>query len=155
MATFPDYSGAFNQKENPFGGYSISDFYGKDAPKMGFTDSLSKESSPSFKDKFGEGMRMAGRALEKWGKNKDNDFGYYGNRSGSGGMSGGGVQSSGDFTVIYPQQQQPYTIPGSKGAFGGALGTLAGIGASFIPGLGPGIRAALPSIGGSVGGLIG
>lgn len=133
MATFPDYSGAFNQKENPFGGYSISDFYGKDAPKMGFTDSLSKESSPSFGDKFGEGMRMAGSALEKWGRNKDNDFGYYGNRGG-GGMSGGGVQSSGDFTVIYPQQQQPYTIQGSKSPWGGVLGAVGALAAPFTGG---------------------
>ena len=146
-----NYENAFKSGQNPFGNYSSTDFYGKDAPKLDLSSSSeSSKSSPSFGDKFGEGMRMAGSALEKWGKNRDNDFGYYGNRGG-GGMSGGGVQSSGDFTVIYPQQQQqPYTIQGSKG-FGGALGTLAGIGASFIPGLGPGIAAAMPAIGGSVG----
>lgn len=44
--------------------------------------------------------------------------------------------------------------PGSSG-FGGALGTLAGIGASFIPGLGPGIAAAMPAIGGTIGGMFG
>jgi TctA family transporter len=45
-------------------------------------------------------------------------------------------------------------IPGetSQGV-GGALGTLAGIGASFIPGLGPGIAAAMPAIGGSIGSM--
>jgi len=153
MATLPNYSGAFDKWENPFPGYSNSDFYGENAPKVDFTDYFSKKSSSSFGDKASEGMRMAGSALEKWGKNRDNDFGYYGNRGG-GGMSGGGVQSSGDFTVVYPQQQQPYTIQGSRG-FGGPLGTLAGIGASFIPGLGPGIAAAMPAIGGSVGSFFG
>ena len=140
---FPDYSGIFKPG---------SGFNAKDSWQTGFDN---RGSDPfgvqgGSGNKFGEGMRMAGSALEKWGKNRDNDFGYYGNRGGGGGMSGGGVQSSGDFTVIYPQQQQPYTIQGSKG-FGGALGTLAGIGASFIPGLGPGIAAAMPAIGGSVG----
>jgi predicted phage tail protein len=78
-------------------------------------------------------MRMAGSALEKWGKNRDNDFGYYGNRNG-GGMSGGGVQSSGDFTVVYPQQQQPYTIQGSKSPWGGVLGAVGALAAPFTGG---------------------
>lgn len=143
---FPDYSGAFNQKENPFGGYSSSDFYGKDGPKIDFTDYLSKKDSSSFGDKANEGMRMAGSALEKWGKNKDNDFGYYGNRGG-GGMSGGGVQSSGDFTVIYPQQQQPYTIQGSKSPWGGVLGAVGALAAPFTGGL--------STVLGGIGGLIG
>ena len=133
MATFPDYSGAFGKGENPFPGYSSSDFYGENAPKFGFTDYLSKKDSSSFGDKANEGMRMAGSALEKWGKNRDNDFGYYGNRNG-GGMSGGGVQSSGDFTVIYPQQQQPYTIQGSKSPWGGVLGAVGALAAPFTGG---------------------
>jgi len=48
----------------------------------------------------------------------------------------------------------PIVIPGQRAqGFGGPLGTLAGIGASFIPGLGPGIAAAMPAIGGSIGSM--
>lgn len=48
----------------------------------------------------------------------------------------------------------PIVIPGQKAqGLGGSLGTLAGIGASFIPGLGPGIAAAMPAIGGSIGSM--
>jgi len=130
-----NYENAFKSGQNPFGNYSSTDFYGKDAPKLDLSSSSeSSKSSPSFGDKFGEGMRMAGSALEKWGKNRDNDFGYYGNRGG-GGMSGGGVQSSGDFTVIYPQQQQqPYTIQGSKSPWGGVLGAVGALAAPFTGG---------------------
>ena len=83
---------------------------------------------------------MAGDALEKWGKNRDTNFGFYG-----GGIGGGGVQSSGDFTVIYPQQQQPYTIEGKKGS-GGTIGGMAG---TVIGGLLGGPVGA--AIGGSLG----
>jgi hypothetical protein len=57
--------------------------------------------------------------------------------------------------AVYPQQQGPMFIPGAEGGgssgLGSAIGTIAGIGASFIPGLGPGIARALPAIGSSVG----
>ena len=144
---FPDYSGIFKP------GSGFKDKYpGFDPWSKENTGPSGPDLSKSSDDRFGETFKKWGEAADlanKW-RNKDNNFGFSG-----GGMSGGGVHSSGDFTVIYPQQQQPYTIPGSKGAFGGALGTLAGIGASFIPGLGPGIAAAMPAIGGSVGSFFG
>lgn len=70
------------------------------------------------------------------------------------GLSGGGMGKIDDNTMLaYPMViQQPGK---SSGGFGGALGTLAGIGASFIPGLGPGIAAAMPAIGGSIGSMFG
>ena len=59
-----------------------------------------------------------------------------------------------NLSALYPQQHAPMFIPGETSqGIGGALGTLAGIGASFIPGLGPGIAAAMPSIGGSIGSM--
>ena len=124
---FPDYSGIFKPG---------SGFNAKDSWQTGFDN---RGSDPfgvqgGSGNKFGEGMRMAGSALEKWGKNRDNDFGYYGNRGGGGGMSGGGVQSSGDFTVIYPQQQQPCTIQGSKSPWGGVLGAVGALAAPFTGG---------------------
>jgi TctA family transporter len=48
-------------------------------------------------------------------------------------------------------------IPGQEGkkGVGGALGTIAGIGLSLIPGIGPGLAAALPAIGGATGSMFG
>lgn len=71
---------------------------------------------------------------------------------------GGGGQVLENLGVVYPQQQGPMYLPGTEGrrsGVGSAIGTLAGIGASFIPGLGPGIAAAMPAIGGSVGSFFG
>jgi hypothetical protein len=66
---------------------------------------------------------------------------------------GGGGQILENLSALYPQQHAPMFIPGqeSSGGVGSAIGTLAGIGASFIPGMGPGIAKALPAIGGSIG----
>ena len=126
---FPDYSGIFK----PGSGFNAKDSWQTGFDNRG-SDPFGVQGGSS--NKFGEGMRMAGSALEKWGKNKDNDFGYYGNRGGGGGMSGGGVQSSGDFTVIYPQQQQqPYTSQGSKSPWGGILGAVGAAAAPFTGGL--------------------
>lgn len=57
-------------------------------------------------------------------------------------------------------QRAPITEQTSKssqggGGLGGAIGTIAGIGASFIPGVGPAAAAAMPALGGSVGSLFG
>jgi hypothetical protein len=78
-----------------------------------------------------------------------------GTNTSTGGVSGGGVQQAGDLTFAYPMMKQTTrTTAGSSGSgLGPALGTLAGIGASFIPGLGPGIAAAMPAIGGNIGSL--
>lgn len=99
--------------------------------------------------------------FEKAAKNRFSDNDPYG--KGSTGFGGGGwgsqnsVDIGGGNTVVTTGGGSPMYIPGQRGGggFGGALGTLAGIGASFIPGLGPGIAAAMPSIGGSVGSFFG
>jgi hypothetical protein len=144
---FPDYSGIFK----PDSGFDPSNknIFGKEFNPWSKenTGASGPDFSKSSDDRFGETFKKWGQAADlanKW-RNRDNNSGFSG-----GGVSGGRVQGHGDLTVVYPDQQQPYTIQGSKG-FGGALGTLAGIGASFIPGLGPGIAAAMPAIGGSVG----
>jgi hypothetical protein len=74
------------------------------------------------------------------------------------GMGGTNVSDLGGGNKLVTQGPDfsPMYIPGQKAqGFGGALGTLAGIGASFIPGLGPGIAAAMPSIGGNIGSMFG
>jgi hypothetical protein len=96
---------------------------------------------------WGDVARFAGDKLSSYAQNR------YGQGSGLAVGGGGGVSQSGDLTIVYPQS--PTVIPGQKSGLGGALGTLAGIGASFIPGLGPGIAAAMPAIGGSIGGAFG
>jgi hypothetical protein len=139
----------------PFGGYEVD----KGLPNIwNFPGGLKpgeKESPANFENKkqfpWGDVTRFAGDALNSYAQSK----------SGQGGRSdgllaggGGGVSQSGDLTIVYPQS--PTVIPGEgKSGLGGALGTLAGIGASFIPGLGPGIAAAMPAIGGSIGGAFG
>jgi hypothetical protein len=81
------------------------------------------------------------RAEAKWG-------------SPTGGSAGQVLENLG---VVFPQQHAPMFIPGQEGkkGVGGALGTLAGIGLSFIPGIGPGLAAALPAIGGATGSMFG
>ena len=99
--------------------------------------------------------------FKKAAQNRFSDSDPYGKGStgfgGSGWGSGNSVDIGGGNTVVTTGGGSPMYIPGQKGSggFGGALGTLAGIGASFIPGLGPGIAAAMPSIGGSLGSMFG
>lgn len=58
-----------------------------------------------------------------------------------------------NYRMYQQQPKQRTTQSGGSSGMGGAIGTLAGIGASFIPGLGPGIAAAMPAIGGSLGSM--
>jgi hypothetical protein len=108
---------------------------------------LNKEKKES---PWGDVARFAGDKLSSYAQSR---YGQGGRSDGLAVGGGGGVSQSGDLTIVYPQS--PTVIPGQKSGLGGALGTLAGIGASFIPGLGPGIAAAMPAIGGSIGGAFG
>jgi hypothetical protein len=130
-----------------------------------FPSAYSKEEKKTFdpgsfsrpkRDVDWEGLSRVTSSL--FDKAKDTDkYRDYASRSGPtfGDWSrGGGGQVLENLGVVYPQQQGPMYIPGvegSKSGLGSAIGTLAGIGASFIPGLGPGIKAAMPAIGGSIG----
>ena len=59
------------------------------------------------------------------------------------------------YTMYMPGQTQKTTQTGGSSGIGGALGTLAGIGASFIPGVGAAAAAAMPAAGGALGSLFG
>jgi hypothetical protein len=136
---FPDYSGAFGPN-SPIGA---------DTWQTGF--GVNENKGKNFLDAFTKG-------LGDLNKNK------YQDQAGQGGIqTGGGKESSSgnigklasDLSIYTPSAPyQPFTVQGTPGksGIGGALGTLVGIGASFIPGIGPGIAAALPAIGGSIGG---
>jgi hypothetical protein len=126
MTTFPDYSGIFKSDSGFKDKYPEFDPWSKENTSPSGPD-LSKSSD----DKFGETFKKWGEAADlanKW-RNKDSNSGFSG-----GGISGGGVQGHGDFTVIYPQQQQPYTIEGRKSPVGGILGAVGALAAPFTGG---------------------
>ena len=126
MTTFPDYSGIFKPDSGFKDKYPEFDPWSKENTSP-FGPDLSKSSD----DKFGETFKKWGEAADlanKW-RNKDSNSWFSG-----GGISGGGVQGHGDFTVIYPQQQQPYTIQGSKSPVGGILGAVGALAAPFTGG---------------------
>jgi hypothetical protein len=160
-----DSSSVFNKNTfdstKPFGGYEVD----KDLPNIwDFPGALKPggQASPANPANKGKNFLDAfTKGLGDLNKNK------YQDQAGQGGIqTGGGKESSSgnigklasDLSIYTPSAPyQPFTVQGTPGksGIGGALGTLAGIGASFIPGIGPGIAAALPAIGGSVGGMFG
>ena len=73
---------------------------------------------------------------------------------GGGGGGFNAVPIGSDLVALQSGGGQTQFFPGQKG-FGSPIGSLLGTAASFIPGVGPGIAAALPSIGGTVGGMFG
>jgi len=90
------------------------------------------------------------RDTDKWQSRASQSRPYFGDP-----IPGTGGQILENLGIDRPPQQAPFVLPGVEGkkGFGSTLGTLAGIGASFIPGLGPGIAAAMPSIGSNIGSL--
>jgi hypothetical protein len=132
----PDYSGAFgSQKDGAF----------SNAWKTGFGVSDTNPQN-NREELFGKLFDKAKDTDKYRDEAKRASFGEA--------IRGSGGQILENLSALYPQQHSPMFIPGetSQGV-GGALGTLAGIGASFIPGLGPGIAAAMPAIGGSIGSM--
>lgn len=138
----PKYDGAFSN-----------------AWKTGFdADNGGKNISTVFSNLFDKT-----RATDKWQNKYQNEEDPYGPRRRSNVSFGPGF--SGQAGEILPGLLGSYTpyshspivleSPRERGGLGGAIGTLAGIGASFIPGIGPGIAAALPAIGGNIGGMFG
>lgn len=59
------------------------------------------------------------------------------------------------YTMYMPGPTQKSTQTGGSRGIGGALGTLAGIGVSMIPGVGAAAAAAAPALGGTLGGFFG
>jgi len=137
----PNYSGAFS---------SDRDSAFSNAWKTGFgVDNASRNISDVFSSLFNKAKET----------DKYRSWGEQGSRGVSFGdqVYGRGSQVLDNLSVVYPQQHAPMFIPGAEGkrGLGSTIGTLAGIGASFIPGLGPGIAAAMPAIGGNIGSMFG
>lgn len=154
-------SGSF-KSEKPFGGYEVDE----DLPNIwDFPEALKpgeKESPANPANKGKNFLDAFTKGLDSLNKNKYQDQAQQGGfqSGGKGDTSGGSVGKIAPDVSIYtpPTPYSPFTVQGVQGSnsgIGSAIGTIAGIGASFIPGIGPGIAKALPAIGGSVGGMFG
>ena len=132
---------------------SISDSYTKD-----WSSAFSRPEPEKKKTDWGgifSTLFDKARDTDKYRSYGEQSRPYFGDWS-----RGGGSQVLENLGVVYPQQQGPVVLPGmqtqsGRSGLGSAIGTLAGIGASFIPGLGPGIAAAMPAIGANVGSFFG
>ena len=153
------YKGIGSGYENPFGGNAPS--WKQDYDWGGASKGINWDSKFGI-DKEGLFERLFDKSRNT---DKYRSWGEQGFRGGGGqfGASfgdpiyGRGNQVLDNLSVLYPQQHAPMFIPGAEGkrGLGSTIGTLAGIGASFIPGLGPGIAAAMPAIGGNIGSMFG
>jgi hypothetical protein len=155
------FSGGTFNSEKPFGGYEVD----KNLPNIwDFPEALKpgEKESPANPANRGKNFLDAfTKGLDSLNKNKYQEQAQQGGfqTGGRGETFGGNVGKIGQDMSIYtpPMPYSPFTVAGVQGksGIGGAVGTLAGIGASFIPGLGPGIAAALPAIGGAAGSFFG
>ena len=137
----------FNQPDSKSGwGGSFDDAYKTDWNKD-FTknteEAKGQDKALEFLDRFKKGLS----GFDGYGSQKPYSFG-----GGGGGFNA--VPIGSDLVALQSGGGQTQFFPGQKG-FGGPIGSLLGTAASFIPGVGPGIAAALPSIGGTVGGMFG
>lgn len=125
--------------------------WGKGSPAFGVAD----ENDPILGSKE-RGQSRWREAAEKSATFRQQREREDGARFGSS-MGGSAGQVLENLGYIYAPQHAPTFAPGVEGkkGIGGALGTMAGIGLSFIPGIGPGLAAALPSIGGAAGSMFG
>lgn len=110
--------------------------------------------TPSQPDWVSKGFEALNKALAY--KDQAGGLSSSGSRSYRGyGSSAPAVAQGRGYTMYMPGPTQKTTQSGGSRGIGGALGTLAGIGASFIPGVGAAAAAAMPAAGGALGSLFG
>lgn len=119
-------------------------------PGLSGTGALNPQGSGT--DWVGKGLEALNKALAYKGQpgsssNSRNYRGYGSNIPTA-------VQGRG-YTMYMPSPKQKTTQSGGSRGIGGALGTLAGIGVSMIPGVGAAAAAAAPALGGTLGGFFG
>jgi hypothetical protein len=121
-----------------------------DLPGLSGAGGLAARSSGT--DWVQKGFEALNKALTYKSQNSTNP----GSRSyrGYGSNAPTAVQGRG-YTMFLPTPTQKTTQSGGSRGIGGALGTLAGIGVSMIPGVGPAAAAAAPALGGTLGGFFG
>jgi hypothetical protein len=116
--------------------------------------SYSNYQAPGSNDWFGKGLEALNKALAyKSGSTGSSSSAsrYSRPQAANATVVGGGR----GYTVFMPGQTQKTTQSSGSRGMGGALGTLAGIGISMIPGVGPAAAAAAPAAGGALGSLFG
>jgi hypothetical protein len=156
------FGGGTFDSEKPFGGYEVD----KDLPNIwDFPEALKpgEKESPANPANRGKNFLDAfTKGLSGLNKNKYQDQAQQGGfqTGGRGEASGATVGKIAPDISIYtpPTAYSPFTVQGVQGGksgIGSAIGTIAGIGASFIPGIGPGIAKALPALGGAAGSFFG
>ena len=137
-------------------------------PSQGFPsvgDSGFWQNQPTDPNYYNKGKNFLDaftKGLGDLNKNKYQDQAGQGGfqTGGRGEASGANVGKIAPDISIYtpPTAYSPFTVQGVQGGksgIGSAIGTIAGIGASFIPGIGPGIAKALPALGGAAGSFFG
>ncbi len=120
------------------------------AAQYQYSDS-SRDSEPSW---LGKGIDALNKALAY--KNQTTMGSSGASRTSRGYSSNAPAVSQGrGYTMYVPGPTQKTTQTGGSRGIGGALGTLAGIGVSLIPGVGQAAAAAAPALGGTLGGFFG
>jgi len=143
----PNYSGGFSSdRDSAFSNAWKTGFDAENAGKIISNVFSSLFDKATKTDKYRSWGEQGARG---WGDQSGVRFGDP--------LYGRGSQVLENLGAVFPQQHAPMFIPGAEGkrGLGSTIGTLAGIGASFIPGLGPGIAAAMPAIGGNIGSMFG
>jgi len=117
--------------------------------------SLGQEALRSFIRSRGSSDGNGGIYFPGYGSKKDGSGVSASTDSGLFSPDGSFTSSGSGLSTFTPKKTfDPFVIPGERGrpSFWGRLaGTALGIGASFIPGLGAGIAAAMPAIGSTLG----
>jgi hypothetical protein len=137
-----------------YGGVPSYDWGSTSGMNTGLINNLSygggtNSSGPNW---LGKGLEALNKALAYKGQSGSSS----GSRSyrGYGSNAPTAVQGRG-YTMFMPTPTQKTTQSGGSRGIGGALGTIAGIGVSMIPGVGQAAAAAAPALGGTLGGFFG
>ena len=137
-----------------YGGVPSYDWGSTSGINTGLINNLSygRGANSSSPDWLNKGIEALNKALSYKGQTAS----ATGSRSyrGYGSNAPTAVQGRG-YTMFMPTPTQKTTQSGGSRGIGGALGTLAGIGVSMIPGVGAAAAAAAPAAGGALGSLFG
>jgi len=119
---------------------------------LGAGSNINDSIGGSGPDWLGKGLEALNKALAYKGQTASGSSSK--SYRGYGSNTPTAVQGRG-YTMYMPSPKQKTTQSGGSRGIGGALGTLAGIGVSMIPGVGAAAAAAAPALGGTLGGFFG
>ena len=174
MSAFDTKDYGFVKTDNIFGGKAPSpvwdtqsnfgvDYGGVPSYNWGSTTGINTDlindlsygrSGSSGPDWLGKGLEALNKAMGYKSQSAggygstDRDYRGYGSNAAQ-------VARGRGYTMYMPGATQKTTQSGGSRGIGSAIGTIAGIGASFIPGVGAAAAAAMPAAGGALGSLFG